>query len=75
MAAKKAKAVRVVPKSKVRIFKIANRHGYAAIAVNHLTEGRTACQAYARLRKACRRNGGELGEATAAEIARLVRNV
>jgi hypothetical protein len=42
-------------RSKVRIFKIKNRKGYAAIYVNNLTEGRTAEQAFARMVKAARR--------------------
>ena len=42
-------------KSKVKIFKIKNRKGYAAIYANNLTEGRTAEQAFARMAKAARR--------------------
>jgi len=44
----------------VTVFKIANRRGYAMIARNNLTEGRSIPQAYARLVKACRRAGYEL---------------
>lgn len=44
----------------VAVFRIANRRGYATIARNHLTEGRSVAQAYARLVKACRRSGYEL---------------
>ena len=44
----------------VKFFKIANRKGYATIAKNNLTEGRTVYQAYSRLVKACKRNGYEL---------------
>ena len=44
----------------VVFFKIANRKGFAAIARNSLTEGRTIYQAYSRLVKACRRLGYEL---------------
>ena len=44
----------------VTLFKLANRRGFAAIARNHLTEGRSSAQAYARLVKTCRRGGYEL---------------
>jgi hypothetical protein len=40
---------------KIKIFKIKNRHGYAAICNNHLTEGRTSEQARDRMLKALRR--------------------
>ncbi len=46
----------------VTIFKIANRRGYAAIAKNNLTEGRSIPQAYSRLAKALRRIGCALPE-------------
>ncbi len=52
----------------VAIFRIANRKGFAAIAKNNLTEGRTVWQAYSRLVKACRRNGFELPLKTAAQL-------
>ena len=42
-------------RSKVRIFKIKNRRGYAAIYANNLTEGKTAEQAFARMVKAAKR--------------------
>lgn len=42
-------------KSQVKIFKIRNRKGYAALFRNNLTEGRTADQAFARMAKAVRR--------------------
>ena len=47
---------------KVKIFKIKNRRGYAAICANHLTEGSTLPQVYERMKKALRRNKMELGE-------------
>ena len=40
---------------KVHIFKIKNRSGYAALCCNHLTEGKTGEEAYARMLKALRR--------------------
>ena len=39
----------------VSIFKIKNRNGYAAICNNHLTEGGTRQEAYARMVKAVSR--------------------
>lgn len=47
---------------KVKIFKIKNRRGYAAICANHLTEGGTLPQVYERMQKALRRNKMELGD-------------
>ncbi len=40
---------------KIRLFKIKNRRGYAAICGGHLTEGRTSEQARDRMEKALRR--------------------
>ena len=54
----------------VAFFKIVNRQGYAAIAKNNLTEGRTVYQAYSRIVKACRRIGYELPLKTASELPR-----
>ena len=45
---------------KVKIFRIANRRGYAAVSLNNLTEGSTANQAYGRMIKALKRVGYEL---------------
>ena len=42
-------------RSKVKIFKIKNRKGYAALYANNLTEGRTAEQAFSRMIKAAKR--------------------
>jgi len=42
-------------RKRVKIFKIRNRKGYAALYSNNLTEGRTPDQAYARMTKAVRR--------------------
>ncbi len=39
----------------IKIFKIKNRKGYAAICRDHLTEGRTSREAYDRMAKALRR--------------------
>jgi hypothetical protein len=44
-----------IGKLTVNIFKIKNRKGFAAICQQHLTEGKTPQQAYARMVKAVRR--------------------
>lgn len=44
----------------VTLFKIKNRRGYAAIALNHLTEGRSPVEAFNRMLKAVKREGYEL---------------
>ena len=41
---------------KVEIFKIKNRSGFAAVCFEHLTEGKTLKEAYARMVKALRRS-------------------
>jgi hypothetical protein len=60
--AKKRRALRKLGMRDITVFKLANRRGYAAIARNCLTEGRSIPQAYGRLAKACRRRGFELPE-------------
>ncbi|MDD4907976.1 MAG: hypothetical protein PHJ00_02835 [Candidatus Omnitrophica bacterium] len=45
----------------VKLFKIKNRKGYAAVCSGHLTEGRTAEQAYERMVKALRRTTRKRG--------------
>jgi len=42
---------------KIKIFKMKNRKGYAALCLNCLTEGRTLYQVYDRMLKALRRGG------------------
>lgn len=46
-----------VDAKKIKIFKIANRKGYAAICKNYLTEGRLVSESYQRMVKALKRNG------------------
>jgi hypothetical protein len=58
--AKKKKVLQKLGLRDVTLFKLANRRGFAAIARNNLTEGRTIHQAYSRLVKAVRRAGYEL---------------
>ncbi|MCX5669514.1 MAG: hypothetical protein NTX89_05355 [Candidatus Omnitrophica bacterium] len=45
---------------KVEIFKIKNRSGFAAVCFEHLTEGKTPQEAYARMVKALRRSNRKL---------------
>ena len=54
---------------KVKIFRIKNRKGYAAVCSNHLTEGRTVIQTYARMIKALKRNGYILEKLNALKIS------
>ncbi len=42
-------------KAKVKIFKMKNRRGFAALCCNHLTEGKTRQQAKDRMDKALKR--------------------
>jgi len=42
-------------KNKIRVFKIKNRKGYAALCQDHLTEGKTRTQALDRMQKALKR--------------------
>lgn len=41
--------------SKIKVFKIKNRTGYAALCCDHLTEGKTRAEALARMQKALKR--------------------
>jgi len=44
-------------RSQVKIFKIKNRKGFAALFAHNLTEGGTPQQAFDRMAKAVRRKG------------------
>ena len=44
-----------IGKHSVKIFKIKNRQGFAAVCKDHLTEGKTINQACTRMTKALRR--------------------
>ncbi len=55
------KSLKKLSNSKICIFKIKNRRGYAAIGLNNLTEGSSPAQAFARMAKAVKRQGFELG--------------
>ncbi len=54
------KTYKKLSSSKVTIFKIKNRRGFAAVSLNNLTEGNTPAQAFARMAKAVKRQGFEL---------------
>lgn len=47
-------------RSKVTVFKIKNRRGFAAICMNNLTEGPSSNEALRRMAKALRREGYSL---------------
>ena len=53
----KSKNLRKFSSSKVKIFKIKNRRGYAALSLNNLTEGRSPVEAFNRMAKAVKREG------------------
>lgn len=54
------KTYKKLSSSKVKIFKIKNRRGFAAVSLNNLTEGSTPVQAFNRMAKAVKRLGFEL---------------
>ena len=54
------KNLKKLASSRVTIFKIKNRRGYAAIAFNNLTEGRSPVEAFNRMVKAVKRVGYDL---------------
>ena len=51
------KPLRKLRAGKVKIFKLKNRRGYAALCMNNLTEGSTPVQAFYRMAKAVKRAG------------------
>ncbi len=55
--AKKVKKLKKVPASQVKVFKITNRKGYAAICKDNLTEAATRAQVLDRMDKALKRTG------------------
>ncbi|MBP9865066.1 MAG: hypothetical protein KBC91_01540 [Candidatus Omnitrophica bacterium] len=57
------KTLKKLPSSKLVIFKIKNRRGYAGILLNNLTEGKTPAEVFARMAKAVKREGFELSGA------------
>jgi len=69
----KKKTLKSMPKSKVRIFKIANRRGYAALCFQNLTEGTTPYMTYRRMQKAVKRLGVCLPDIEVAAAKALIR--
>lgn len=70
----KQKKMKKISAGQVKIFKIMNRRGYAAICQNNLTEGSSPFQAYARMEKALKRKGGQLAKIAADKAKKLVRS-
>lgn len=68
----KNKTLKKLAPVKVRIFKIANRKGYAALCMNNLTEGSNPNQAYLRMIKAVKRCGYELPCLTADQAKKRI---
>ena len=60
MARKEIK-LKKIAKSQMKMFKISNRKGFAAICKNNLTEGTTRNQTIDRMNKALKRIGYTLG--------------
>ena len=44
-----------IVKKSIKVFKIKNRSGYAAVCNNHLTEGKSESEAIGRMMKALKR--------------------
>ena len=55
-----AKTLKKMQASRVTIFKIKNRRGYAAIVLGNLTEGKSPVEAFNRMVKAVKRAGYNL---------------
>ena len=56
----KEKPLKKLSSAQVTVIKLKNRRGFAAIALNNLTEGNTAPQAFQRLHHPLRRLGFSL---------------
>jgi hypothetical protein len=67
------KAIKVLTATSVKLFKIRNRRGYAALCKENLTEGQTPYQAYQRMNKALKRQGFVLKEIDAKRAQKLIR--
>jgi hypothetical protein len=67
------KNLRPLEKTHVKIFKIANRRGYACLCLCNLTEGTSPIMAYQRMQKAVRRLGRCLPDQDAGQTKKLVR--
>jgi hypothetical protein len=71
MSAKKN--LKSIPKSRVKIFKITNRRGFAALCNLNLTEGGSPLAAYLRMQKAVKRQGLCLPDMAADQAKNLVK--
>ena len=69
----KKRTLKPVPRTKVKIFRIANRKGYAALCCQNLTEGGTPFKAYCRMQKAVKRMGFRLPDIMVDSAKSLVR--
>jgi hypothetical protein len=65
--------LRPLPKRAVKIFKIVNRRGYAAVCLLNLTEGSSPYLAYYRMQKAVKRKGWMLPDLNVDQAKTLVR--
>lgn len=52
-----AKSLKKISSNRIEMFKIRNRRGFAAVCMNHLTEGRSPAEAFDRISKALKRAG------------------
>lgn len=71
----KKKALKPIQKTRVKIFKIANRRGFAALCNQNLTEAGTPFKAYARMQKAVKRQGLCLPDIAVDAAKKLVKKV
>ena len=51
------KTLKKISRGKIKVFKIENRRGFAALCLNNLTEGRTMDQAVRRMTRPLKRQG------------------
>lgn len=61
----------VISPKRIKIIKLKNRRGFAAICLDHLTEGRTLLQTYQRMEKALKRNKIEV-KAVTLDLKKLI---
>lgn len=58
----KQRALRSISASQIKVFRIRNRRGWAAVCLDNLTEGKSAAEAVGRLKHPLRRMGYALPE-------------
>ena len=71
----KKRLLRPIPRTRVRIFRIANRRGFAALCCMNLTEGSSPFKAYCRMQKAVKRQGFCLPDIMVDAAKSLVRKI